>query len=203
VLRVGLTGGVASGKSTVAKMLAGRGAVCLDADQVVAALYGPGQPGALIVAEVVGGEVLAGDGSVDRARLAARILEDAALRQRLEARVHPLVRAEIRAFFQRLAAAPTPPAVAVVEAALLVETGSYRDFDALVVVVSPLALRRQRALAAGWPAARFDGVVAAQASDEERRRVAQFVITNDGDLANLEGQVAALWERLLAQAAEQ
>lgn len=200
MLRVGLTGGVASGKSTVARMLAERGAACLDADRVVASLYGAGHPGAAAVAEVVGRDVLAADGSVDRGALAARLFEDDALRRRVEDRIHPLVRAEIHAFFEHLAARPVPPTVAVVEAALLVETGSFRDYDVLVVVTSPLASRRQRALAAGWPPDRFDRAVAAQASDEERCRVAHFVLANDGDVARLGSQVAALWDRLLAQA---
>ena len=201
MLRVGLTGGIASGKSTVGEMLATLGAAWLDADEVVAGLYEAGQPGALAVAELFGEAVLAPDGSVDRAALAQQALGNPTARRALHARIHPLVREEIRSWFASLACSDTPPQVAVVEAALLVETGAYRDFDVLVVVTAPLEVRRQRALAAGFSPAQFDMTLQAQASDEERRRLADAVVTNDGGLRALAEQVAALWEFLLARAA--
>lgn len=202
MLLVGLTGGVASGKSTVAGMLAEKGAAVLDADCIVARLYAGGQPGAAAVAEMFGTGMLAPDGSVDRGRLAARVLNDKTARTRLEAAVHPLVRAEIGTWLEHTRAQYGAHSVAVVEAALLVETGGYRDYDALVVVTAPRAVRRARALAAGWSAERFEGTVAAQATDASRRRIASFVIVNDGDLGRLERRVGRLWKRLIAAAAQ-
>ncbi len=201
MLRVGLTGGIASGKSTVGEMLAALGAALLDADEVVAGLYEAGRPGARAAAELFGTEVVAADGSVDRAALARHVLGNAAARRALEARIHPLVREEIRSWFAALARSSAPPAVAVVEAALLVESGTYRDFDMLVVVTAPLEVRRRRALAAGFSPEQFDRSVQAQASDEERQRLADAVVANDGDLRALAEQVAALWELLVARAA--
>lgn len=201
MLRVGLTGGVASGKSTVAAMLGARGAVVRDADAVVEDLYLPGAAGATAVAVLFGPRLLAPDGSVDRAALAALVLADAPARALLEVVIHPLVRAEIEAWIGRLAAAsPTAP-VAIVEAALLVETGAYAAYDRLVAVSSPLELRRARALAAGWPAERFERVVAAQLDDRARAAVASYEIDNAGGLDELRAAVAGLWHLLLQDAA--
>lgn len=201
MLLVGLTGGAASGKSTVGRILVERGAALLDADRIVARLYRAGQRGAEAVAGLFGRGLLAADGSVDRRLLALRVLGDPEARQRLEAAVHPLVRAAISSWVGALAARRAPPAVAVVEAALLVETGSFRDYDTLVVVTAPVALRRERALAAGWPLRQFEQTVAAQASDDERALVACHVVANEGDLGELERQVDTLWRRLADQAA--
>jgi dephospho-CoA kinase len=195
VLTVGLTGGVASGKSTVARMLAGYGAARCDADEVVATLYARG--GAVAAVEkLFGPTVLAADGSVDRRALADVVLVDAEARGRLEAAIHPLVRAAIRGWLDGLASSARPPEVAVVEAALLVESGSYRDYDRLVVVAAPGTLRRDRALAAGWRPEVFDRVAAAQVDDKARASVADYVIGNERDAAALERAVADLWEHL-------
>jgi dephospho-CoA kinase len=201
MLRVGLTGGVASGKSTVASLLAERGAAVRDADAVVRRLYLPGGPGARAASELFGERVLTAAGGVDHAALAAVAFADLDSRRRLEEAIHPLVRADIDAWLAGLAVLDPPPAVAVVEAALLVETGSYRAYDRLVTVSAPAALRRARALASGWGAAAFDRVVAAQVDDAAREAVADYVVRNDEGASALRAAVGELWFALRADAA--
>jgi len=196
VLRVGLTGGVASGKSTLARLLGDLGAALCDADVVVEELYRPGRPGALAVQELFGQGALTGDGGVDRDALARLVLSDPEARRRLEGAVHPLVRKSVEGWFAALAHAPVLPGVAVVEAALLVETGAYRDQDRLVVVSAPYEVRRVRALAAGWTARKFAQVVAAQRDDAAREAAADYVIRNDGALDALERAARELWSML-------
>jgi dephospho-CoA kinase len=196
MLKVGLTGGVASGKSTLAGLLSGLGAAVCDADLMVVELYRPGRPGAQTVGELFGRGALTPDDGVDRDALARLVLADPEARRKLEEAVHPLVRKSIEGWHAALAHASTPPAVAVVEAALLVETGAYRDQDRLVVVTAPLEARRVWALAAGWSAGRFAQVVAAQLDDAAREAVADYVIRNDGALEVLERAARDLWSLL-------
>lgn len=196
MLKVGLTGGVASGKSTVAGLLSGLGAAVCDADRVVEELYRPGRPGTLAVQELFGEGALTPDGGVDRDALARLVLADPVARRRLERAVHPLVRKSVEGWFAALSHASALPGVAVVEAALLVETGAYRDQDRLVVVSAPYEVRRARALGAGWNAKKFAQVVAAQLDDAAREAVADYVIVNGGDLNALEGAARELWSRL-------
>jgi len=200
VLRVGLTGGVASGKSTVARLLADRGAAVRDADALVEQLYAPGRAGSEAVARVFGEAMLRADGSVDRRALGDVVLADAQARARLEACVHPLVHDAIARWLVRLGGLDPRPAVAVVEAALLVETGAYRDYDRLIVVSAPTVVRRRRALLAGWRTATLDGVLAAQLGDAEREQVADYVLANGGDLMALEFAVDDVWRLLLEDA---
>jgi dephospho-CoA kinase len=201
VLRVGLTGGLASGKSTVGAVLAGRGAAVRDADELVAALYEPGGAGARAVVDLFGPEMLAAGGAVDRHRLGALVLRDSARRRRLEAAIHPVARAEIARWFDDLERRSPTPEVAVLEAALLVETGSWRDYHRLVVVTAPVELRRARALAAGWPADAIDLVLGAQASDAEREAVADYLVVNGGDSEDLVAAADRLWTALSRDAA--
>jgi dephospho-CoA kinase len=196
VLRVGLTGGVASGKSTLARLLGGFGAAVCDADVMVEELYQPGRPGALVVQELFGPGALAADLSVDRGALARLVLTDPAARRRLEGAVHPLVRKAVEGWFSALAHASALPGVAVVEAALLVETGAYRDQDRLVVVSASYEVRRARALAGGWSAMKFAQVVAAQLDDPAREAVADYVVRNEGGLDALEHAARELWPLL-------
>ncbi|MCU0291275.1 MAG: dephospho-CoA kinase [Thermoanaerobaculaceae bacterium] len=201
MLTLGLTGGVGSGKSTVASLLEARGAAVLDADRLVAELYGPGLECTRAIAARFGPRVLAADGSVDRRALGALVLADEQARGWLEALVHPAVRREIGRWLAGLRASAPPPPVAVVEAALLVETGAWSEYDRLVVVTASLELRRARALAGGWSPEQFDRTVAAQATDAAREAVAHHVVLNAGDLASLTRAVDALWAELLETAA--
>jgi dephospho-CoA kinase len=196
VLKVGLTGGVASGKSALGRLLEQFGAALCDADVVVEELYRPGRPGAAAVAELFGREALDAGGGVDRTTLARLVLADPAARRRLEGAIHPLVRKAMEGWFAALARGTAPPAVAVVEAALLVETGAYRDHDRLVVVAAPQAARRAWALAAGWPEQKYAQVVAAQLDDDAREAVADYVVRNDGDLVVLGNRARGLWALL-------
>jgi dephospho-CoA kinase len=185
-MRVGLTGGMASGKSTVARRLAERGFLVVDADRLVAELYQPGQPGAQAVAELFGAGFLAADGAVDRPRLAERVFSDAAARKSLEARIHPLVR-------QRFAAIAAGSAVpAVLEATLLVEAGYAPGFDLVVTVEADPELRLARAIARGLDAPAAHARLAAQGTGAARRAAAQRVITNDVTLEELEEQADRL-----------
>lgn len=189
-VRVGLTGGLASGKSTVARMLAERGATVIDADRLVAELYEPGEPGARAAAELFGPEVLDRRGAVDRERLAAVVFTDPDARGRLERAVHPLVR-------ERFAdVARDTEGVVVLEATLLVEAGYAPDFDLVVTVEADPKVRLRRAAARGMDEAEARRRLEAQGDGEARRAAAGVVIRNDGDLQDLERQVDALMARL-------
>ncbi len=202
LLRVGLTGGLASGKSTVAARLAGHGIPVLDADAVVHDLYRPGAPGALAVAEEFGPGLLDPSGAVDRSRLAARVFGDAAALSRLNARVHPLVIATQRRWLEEQERAGVP--VAVVEATLLVESGGRGRYDVLVAVSAPQEVRLERAVRRSGEIHR-DGLrrrIAAQIRDEEREKAADIVLRSDGPKDELLEKVDELAARLKAMAAE-
>ncbi|MGD1147350.1 MAG: dephospho-CoA kinase [Thermoanaerobaculaceae bacterium] len=201
MLRVGLTGGVASGKSTLASVLADFGAAVCDADDLVEELYRPGGSGAEAVRDLFGASVFLAGGGVDRKALAGIVLADGTARRRLEAAIHPQVRARVAGWFEGLRRRERPPEVGVVEAALLVETGSYEEYDRLVVVTGPESARRARALAAGWPPERLDAVIAAQLSDVERAAVAHYVVCNDRQRGDLAHAAATLWVLLTEDAA--
>lgn len=192
MLTVGLTGGIGSGKSEVARRLAAYGAVVVDADEVAREVVAPGTPGLAAVVDEFGPGVLCADGSLDRDRLGALVFADEDARQRLNAIVHPLVRA---ATARRFAAAP-PEAVVVNDVPLLVEAGLSGAYDVVVVVEAPAQSRRARLLARGLTEGDARARMAAQASDEERRAVADIVVANDGSLEDLDSKVRALWRTL-------
>jgi dephospho-CoA kinase len=187
-VRLGLTGGLASGKSTVAELLAARGCEVVDADRLVADLYRPGEPGAEVVRELLGDDHLTADGSVDRPRVAAAVFADADLRRRLERAVWPLVR---RRFGERAAAAPAD-AVVVLEATLLVEAGFAPSFDLVVTVEAPRETRLARAVARGLSEDEARSRLEAQGDGEARRAAAHRRLDNDGTLEQLEARVDAL-----------
>jgi dephospho-CoA kinase len=198
-LRVGLTGGIASGKSTVGRLLAERGCFHTDADRLVADLYRPGEAGARAVEELFGPSTLDADGGVDKARLAALAFADQAQRRRLEAAIHPLVAAR----FEQLAR--SRPGIVVFEATLLVETGGAGRFDRLVTVEADAERRIERAVARGMREEDARARLAAQATSEQRSAAADYVIRNDGSLEDLRHRVdevvAALRADLAARAA--
>ncbi len=185
-LRVGLTGGLGSGKSTVARWLAEAGCEVVDADRLVAELYAPGEPGAAAVARLFGREYLDPAGAVDRPRLAARIFANPADRQDLEAAIHPLVRER---FARQIAGID---GIAVLEATLLVEAGYGPDFDLVVSVEADRDLRLDRAVARGLDEREARARLAAQGSGDTRRAGAHLLLDNDGDLAALRSQVDEL-----------
>lgn len=185
-VRIGLTGGLASGKSTVARRFAEAGFTVVDADHLVSDLYRPGEPGAALVAELFGAQSLRADGAVDKVAVARRVFADPELLHRLEAAVHPLVRER----FARIA--DETAGVAVLEATLLVEAGYAPDFDLIVTVEAPAELRLRRAVARGLAEDEARARLAAQPDGTERRAAAQATIHNAGDLGKLEIQVAKL-----------
>ena len=189
---VGLTGGLASGKSTVAGLLRDLGVPVLDADAVVHDLYRSGRVGARRVAELFGETVLAEDGSVDRARLARRVLDDDEARRRLEAVIHPLVRDTVDAWVTDLEAP-----VGVVEAALLVETGSWRRYDILIVVRCRPDQQLKRAVARGLEPERARALLAAQMPIDEKVAAADIVVDNSGNLSDLDEMLRAAWAEVI------
>jgi dephospho-CoA kinase len=195
---VALTGGIGSGKSSVGRMLASRGAVVVDADVLARAVVEPGTPGLASVVAAFGPQVLAADGRLDRARLAQVVFGDPEARGRLEAIVHPLVEAEAA---ERFAAAPQG-AMLVYEIPLLAETGRGEEFAAVVVVDAPDDVRVSRLVARGMSEREARERMAAQATREQRLAVADLVIVNEGTLSDLEQAVTELLPRLLELAAK-
>jgi dephospho-CoA kinase len=191
---VGLTGGVGSGKSTVARMLAERGAVIIDADAIAREVVEPGTPGYEAVVANFGPAVVGPDGRLDRPALAAIVFRDADRRADLNAIVHPLVG---RRTGELMAEAPAD-AVVVYDVPLLVESKLAAGFEFVVVVESSVEVRLTRLARRGMGATDARERMAIQAGDEERRAVADEVITNDGSLAELAAHVDALWDRLNA-----
>lgn len=196
-MRISVTGGIGSGKSSVSARLAELGAVVVDADRIAREVVEPGTPGLAAVVAEFGPGVVAPDGSLDRAALASVVFSDAARRSALEAIVHPLVGARSA---DLLASAP-PGAVVVYDVPLLAEsagTDRHRtaEFDAVVVVEAPVEVRVERLVARGLTADDARARIGAQASDEQRRALADHVIVNDGDLASLRAAVDALWANL-------
>ena len=186
---VGLTGGLATGKSRVARILAQRGIPPFDADAAVHELYEPGKPGAALVGELFGHEMLDDEGGVVRAALADRVLGDNDSRLRLERAIHPLVREAVQAWLL----AVVDKSIAVVEAALLVETGAYRLYDVLVVVSCAHQQQLDRALARGVPAERAHRLISAQFPMADKSALADAVVDNSGSLDDLEREVDRAW----------
>jgi dephospho-CoA kinase len=189
MLRIGLTGGIGSGKSTVSALLAERGAVIVDADVIAREVVEPGTPGLAAVVEAFGQTVLASDGSLDRPALAAIVFADPEARHRLDGIVHPLVRARAA----ELAAAAPAGAVVVHDVPLLVETGQAGRYDLVLVVVADAETRVARLVRRGLPEVDARARIAAQATDEQRRKVADVVLDNGGSPEELAAQVDQFW----------
>jgi dephospho-CoA kinase len=199
MLLVGLTGGIGSGKSTVARLLERRGAVVFDADALAREAVEPGTPGHDAVVERFGANVLAPGGELDREALASIVFADPAARRDLEAIVHPEVR---RLFAEGCEAYRDTDRVVVFSAPLLVETGMHTAFEVLVLVSTPVEaqierLLRERAMSEEQVRAR----IAAQAPLEEKAAVADVIVDNEGNLEDLEAQVDSLWDELRTRAA--
>jgi dephospho-CoA kinase len=188
-VRIGLTGGIGSGKSTVSALLASRGAVVIDADRIAREVVEPGTPGLAAVVEAFGAQVLTGDGSLDRPALAAIVFADPEARRRLDGVVHPLVRSRSA----QIAAAVPDDAVVVHDVPLLVETGQAASYDLVLVVEADPEVRVQRLVRRGLAEADARARMAAQADDEQRRAVADVVLDNSGTEAQLVAQVDRFW----------
>ncbi len=193
---VALTGGIASGKSTIARRLAEHGAVIVDADQIVREVQAPGSPVLDAIADEFGAAVIRPDGSLDRAALGARVFGDTAALARLNAIVHPAVRREsARRFADALAS--DPGAVVVYDVPLLVEARVDDPWELIVVAHAPADLRRRRLVELrGLTEADAAARIAAQVDDDARLAVADVVIDTSGTLEDTLAQTDALWERL-------
>jgi dephospho-CoA kinase len=198
MLLVGLTGGIGSGKSTVAGMFAARGTVVFDADEFARRAVDPGTPGHDRVVETFGTRILTDTGEIDRERLARVVFDDPDARRRLEAIIHPEVR---RQFAGAVEAYRGTDRVVVQVVPLLVENRLEGAFEVVVVVSASESVRVMRAVASGSMSE--DSVrarMAAQVTDEERELVADVIIRNEGTLEELDGRVDGVWEELRSRA---
>jgi dephospho-CoA kinase len=199
MLRIGLTGGIGAGKSTVSAALAGHGAVVVDADRIAREVVEPGTPGLGEVVAAFGRGVLTADGALDRPALAAVVFADPEARRRLDGIVHPLVRRRA-AELERAAREADEDAVVVHDVPLLVETGQAGGYDLVLVVEAPADVRVPRLVARGLTADDARARIAAQATDEQRRAVADVVLRNDGTPEALRAQVDRFWAEHVAPA---
>ena len=192
VRRVGLTGGIGSGKSTVCRMLRDLGAWIVDTDAIAHRLTAPGGRAIPAIAAQFGAEVIAGNGSMDRARMRERVFADPAQRRALEAILHPMIGEDTRA---EAAAAPQG-AIVVFDVPLLVESGRWRDqVDRILVVDCPVETQIARVMQRnGWTADAVQRIIDQQASRAQRLAVADDVIVNDGlELEELAAEVRRIW----------
>ena len=189
MLIVGLTGGIGAGKSTVANMFSQLGALTIDADQLARQAIEKGSPGFDEVVATFGVEIL-NDGEIDRQRLGTIVFKDAAKRKQLEAIVHPRVQEALANKIKSL----SPGDILIYEIPLLVETGAAKKFDYVITVESDIENRLDRLFERGLEEDEAQRRIDAQASQSERETVADFVIVNDGERADLFGEVAKLWE---------
>lgn len=193
MLVVGLTGGIGSGKSTAAHLFAARGAPVIDTDAIAREAVEPGAPALARIAEEFGPAVLTPAGTLDRAALRTRVFADVEQRRRLEAILHPEIRARAR---KRLADLAAPYAIVVVP--LLLESGEWTFVQRVLVVDVPESMQRERACARdGLSRAQVDAVMNAQVDRERRLAAADDILVNDCDLPTLERQVEALHRRYL------
>ncbi|NPD06373.1 dephospho-CoA kinase [Nocardioides sp. zg-1308] len=196
-VRVGLTGGIASGKSTVSSILAELGAVVIDADLIAREVVARGTPGLAAVVEEFGTGLLTADGDLDRPAMGALVFSDDDARRRLEAIIHPLVHRRSA----ELEADADPGAVVVHDIPLLAEVGRAGTFDAVVVVDAPAELQVSRMVEhRGWSREEAESRIAAQASREDRLAIATHVVVNTGSLDDLRQQVEDVHADLLARA---
>lgn len=193
---IALTGGIASGKSTIARRLAERGAIVVDADAIVRDVQSPGSPVLDAIAEAFGHDVIAPGGALDRAALGARVFGDDDALAQLNAIVHPAVRAEsARRFADAFAA--DPEAVVVYDVPLLVEARVDDPWDLIVVADAPASTRARRLVELrGMTEAEASARIASQVSDERRRAIADVVIDTSDDLDRALSQADELWDRL-------
>jgi len=190
---VGLTGGIGSGKSAVSSRLASRGAVVIDSDVLAREVVAPGTDGLAEVVKAFGSDVLTADGELDRPALGRIVFGDEAARRKLEAIIHPQVRARAA----EIEAAAPADAVVVHDIPLLVETGQADRFDVVLVVDAPIDVQLERLTTQrGMTETEAKQRIASQASREDRLAVAGLVLDNSGSLADLEGRIDEVWAEL-------
>ena len=199
MLKVALTGGIGSGKSTVAEYLEELGAYVIDSDQLARDVIERGTPGYEAVLAAFGDEILT-DGDVDRAKLAAIVFKDLTSRLKLEGIIHPLVRDAAEKMVRNL----PPESIVINQIPLLVETDGAKRFDYVVAVSADEEVRRSRLINRGMKDYEITKRFAAQVNDAEREKVAHYVVTNNGTIDDLSRSVEALWrDELLPRSAKQ
>ena len=197
ILTVGLTGGIATGKSTVARTLAGLGCVAIDADAVVARLYRPGEAGHEALVRNYGREILRANGEIDRPKLANIAFAASEATRKLNALIHPLVlEEEQRVIAAESARFPDRDRIVVIEATLLLETGGRQRYDKIVVVDSDPELQIERGVSRGMQRSDVERRIAQQMTREARIALADYVIVNDGDIRELERETHGVYARL-------
>jgi len=195
---IGLTGGIASGKSTAARTLGELGARIVDADQVARDIVAPGQPALAEIVRTFGREVLQPDGALDRKRLGAIIFADAEKRRLLNAITHPRIAMETQARLAKLREENLP--VAIYEAALLVENGVHKALDGLIVVACDEATQLARLIGRdGYSEEDARARIAAQAPIADKVAAATWVVDTSGPLADTKKQLARVWEEILSK----
>ncbi len=200
MLRVGLTGGIGSGKSAVAGRFGALGAVVLDGDKAARAIVEPGTAGLARIAESFGPDVLRADGSLDRARLAGIVFSDPAALEKLNAITHPLIHQHILAAEEAAVAASGPGTIVVHDIPLLAEGQGAADFAVVIVVDVPPELQVARLAGRGMPEDQARARMAAQATREQRLAIADIVIDNSGTLEDLDRRVGEVWDELRRRA---
>jgi dephospho-CoA kinase len=204
-LVIALTGGIGSGKTSVANMLAELGAAIVDTDEIAHEMTAAGQPGAVQIGAEFGAQYLDATGALDRARMRELVFSDAAAKQKLEAVLHPMIRSEVQARVDELARRPhaeVPYIVIVVP--LLIETGAYRDLAQRILVVDSIE-RQQVARVmhrSNLTPAAVEAIMANQVTREQRLSHADDVVRNDSDLQALREEVAALHQKYLGLAGQ-
>jgi dephospho-CoA kinase len=196
MLRVGLTGGIASGKSTVGRMFVDLGCHLLDSDQLTHELLEPGQAVHDSVVREFGTQIRAHDGTIDRRILGEIVFKDPESRQKLNSLVHPAVIQRQRDWLEQTAA-HDPAGIAIVDAALMIEVGTYKNYDKIVVVTCRPEIQKQRLLErSGLTNEQIDARIRSQMPLSEKVNYADFVIDNSGDLPNTRRQVQEVNSRL-------
>ncbi|MBZ5556899.1 MAG: dephospho-CoA kinase [Acidobacteriia bacterium] len=195
MLKVALTGGIATGKSHVLDLLRQRGVPCLDADSLAHGVMAPGTEATAAIAARFGSEMLAADGSVDRAKLGRVVFADTAARRDLEAIVHPAVFRAIAAGLRAFELISQPP-LAIVDVPLLFETGAEQTFDRVIVTSCPPEMQVARLIDRGMSESDARARLSAQWPTEEKAAKADYVVRTDGSFADTERQVEEILQRL-------
>jgi len=196
MLIVGLTGGVASGKSVVSQILKEEGAYLIDADQIARELVQPRRPTWTALIKAFGKEIVQKDGSIDRKKLAVKVFSDPEQRELLNRILHPRIKKEmdrrLKAIGQK-----DPKAMVVIDAPLLIETGDHREMDKVIVVTSTEAQQMERLKErAGIDQEEARRIIASQVPSEEKLKVADFVIRNEGSLEDVERKAKEVFQAL-------
>jgi dephospho-CoA kinase len=196
MLKVGLTGGIGAGKTTVGKMFVELGCHVIDSDSITRELFKPGQKVRALVAAAFGPAVVAPDGSIDRKALGELVFNDDGLRQKLNGIVHPAIIQRQKKFME-VASSIDPDGIALVDAALMIEAGTYKNYDKLVVVmVTPEIQRKRLRDRSGLTDEQIEARIAAQLPMTEKAKFADYIVENSGTVDETRRQVEEIYYQL-------